>query len=92
VISPAQATGVILKIDTSLPFDPMVPALSIATSVPCPQPGYSFSATQTGSYCAAAASLNVQPQSYFKVTFEDILVSSTDSDGNGTYSGIVTVP
>jgi len=97
-----QATGVMVKVDTSLPFDPMSTCFvdSKARSYALPILGYSFGATQTGSWLRSGetykVSLNASSgnlNQYFKVTFEDILISSLlDEDGDGTYQGLVIMP
>ena len=93
---------VVIKVDPSLPFDPMSVCLvdSRGRSYAVPTLGYSFGASQTGSWLRSgeAYSISVDASSgnlnqYFKVTFEDILVSSLlDGDGDGTYTGLATFP
>jgi plastocyanin len=62
--------------------------------------GYSFGATQTGTWFRSGESYKVSLNAsggnlnqYFKVTFEDILISSlTDENGDGVYQGLVVMP
>ena len=85
---------VVIKVDPSLPFDPMSVCIvdSKGRSYALPTLGYSFGATQTGSwvrhgetYSISVDTSNGTLNQYFKVTFEDILVSSLlDEDGDGT--------
>jgi plastocyanin len=101
-VASGQATGVILKSDPSLPFDPMSVCFvdSRNRSYALPTLGYSFGASQAGSWFRQGESyrisLNGQTgnlNQYFKVTFEDILISSLlDTDGDGTYTGTATMP
>jgi hypothetical protein len=93
---------IIVKVDPSLPFDPMSTCFvdSQNRSYPVPMLGYSFSATQTGTWLRSGETYRVSVNGtrsdlnqYFKVTFEDILVSSLrDDDGDGTYAGFATFP
>ncbi|MFN8444393.1 MAG: hypothetical protein U0175_26655 [Caldilineaceae bacterium] len=88
--------------DPSLPFDPMSVCFvdSHNRSYAMPTLGYSFDATQTGTFLRSGETYTVSVNSktgainrYFKVTFEDVLISSlVDNDGDGTYSGVVTFP
>ena len=93
---------VVVKVDPALPFDPMSVCFvdSKSRSYALPTLGYSFGATQTGSWLRGGEtySISVDASSgnlnqYFKVTFEDVLVSSLlDRDGDGTYMGLATFP
>jgi len=97
------ATGKIrLLVNPSLPFDPISTCFvdSKNRSYALPTLGYSFGATQTGSWLRSGETYRVSVNAssgnlnqYFKVTFEDILISSlTDEDGDGTYQGLVVMP
>ncbi len=91
-----------LLVKPSLPYDPISTCFvaSNGRSYSMPILGYSFGATQTGSWFRSGATYQVSvntngsdPNGYFKVTFEDILISSlTDDDGDGTFVGQVTFP
>lgn len=90
-----------LHIDPSLPFDPMSVCFTDrrGQSFFVPTLGYSFGATQTGSWLRSGGTYSMtvnataEAYQYFKVTFEDVLVSSlTDPDNNGTFQGEVTFP
>lgn len=97
------ATGKLkLLVNPALPFDPLSVCFvdSNARSYAVPTLGYSFGATQTGSWLRSGESYNVSLNAsggnlnqYFKVTFEDILVSSlTDENGDGLFQGLVVMP
>ena len=91
-----------LLVKPSLPYDPMSTCFvaSNGRSYSFPILGYSFGATQTGSWFRRGATYQVSvntngsdPNQYFKVTFEDILISSlTDDDHDGTFVGQITFP
>jgi plastocyanin len=93
---------VVIKVDPSLPFDPMSACFvdSKGRSFAVPVLGYSFGATQTGSWLRSgetyAISVNAGDGNlnrYYKVTFEDVIISSLlDADGDGTYQGTATFP
>lgn len=101
-IASGQATGLLLKVDPSLPFDPMSTCFvdSKGRAYALPTLGYSFGATQTGTWLRAGETYKVSVNAksgdlnqYFKVTFEDVLISSLkDDDGDGTYQGLATIP
>ncbi len=91
-----------LLVNPSLPFDPISTCFvdSKNRSYALPTLGYSFGATQTGSWLRSgetyAVSVNASSDNlnqYFKVTFETAVLSSlTDEDGDGTYQGLVVMP
>lgn len=91
-----------LLVNPSLPFDPLSVCFvdSNARSYAVPTLGYSFGATQTGSWLRSGESYKVSLNAsgsnlnqYFKVTFEDILISSlTDENGDGLFQGLVVMP
>ena len=102
-IASGLPTGqVVIKVDPTLPFDPMSTCFvdSKARSYAVPTLGYSFGATQTGSWLRSgetyAISVNADTgelNAYYKVTFEDVLISSLlDADGDGTYQGTAVFP
>jgi len=94
-IASGQATG--LLVNNALPYDPMSVTFtdSQGRTVAVPILGYSFGATQTGTwlrsgetYTIGVDSCGSHPNQSFKVTFEDIIVSSlTDPNGDGRYTG-----
>jgi len=100
--SGAPTGKVRLLVKPSLPYDPISTCFvdSKGRSYSLPTLGYSFGATQTGSWFRSGATYQVSvntngsnPNQYFKVTFEAILISSlTDDDGDGTFVGQVTFP
>ncbi len=108
IVSPRDSasglpTGKIkLLVNSSLPFDPISTCFvdSKSRSYSLPTLGYSFGATQTGSWLRSGETYRVSVNAsrgnlnqYFKVIFEDIVLSSlTDEDGNGTYQGLVVMP
>lgn len=91
-----------LLVNPSLSFDPLSVCFvdSNARSYAVPTLGYSFGATQTGSWLRSGESYKVSLNAsgghlnqYFKVTFEDILISSlTDENGDGLFQGLVVMP
>jgi plastocyanin len=93
---------VVIKVDPSLPFDPMSACFvdSSGRSYAMPVLGYSFGATQTGTWVRSGETYRVSVNAatgelnrYYKVTFEDVLLSSlVDPDGDGAYTGVVTFP
>ncbi|MFN8468604.1 MAG: DNRLRE domain-containing protein [Caldilineaceae bacterium] len=93
---------VVIKVDPTLPFDPMSTCFadSKGRSYAVPTLGYSFGATQTGSWLRSgetyAISVNADTgelNRYFTLTFEDVLITSlVDTDGDGTYQGTATFP
>ncbi len=93
-----QATGIL--VDTSLPYDPMSATFtdSQGRTIAVPTLGYSFGATQTGAFLRSGETYTVGVDScggalnlFYKITFEDILLSSlTDPDGDGRYTGSFT--
>lgn len=93
---------VIVKVDPSLPFDPMSVCLvdSNNRSYSLPILGYSFGATQMGGWLKAGETYRISLNSktgnlnrYFRVTFEDIVISSLlDDDRDGVYVGYATIP
>lgn len=97
------ATGKLkLLVNPALSFDPLSVCFvdSKGRSYALPILGYSFGATQTGSWLRSGESYKVSLNAsggnlnqYFKVTFEDILISSlTDENGDGVYQGLVVMP
>jgi plastocyanin len=93
-----QATG--LLVNDALPYDPMSVTFtdSQGRTIAVPVLGYSFGATQTGTFLRSGESYTVGVDrcgsglnQSFKVTFEDVLISSlTDADGDGRYTGRFT--
>ncbi|MEZ4870505.1 MAG: DNRLRE domain-containing protein [Caldilineaceae bacterium] len=91
-----------LLVNPALPFDPLSVCFvdSHDRAYAVPTLGYSFGATQTGSWLRSGetykVSLNANKgnlNQYFKVTFEDVIISSLkDEDGDGTYQGLVVMP
>ena len=91
-----------LLVNPALSFDPLSVCFvdSKGRSYALPILGYSFGATQTGSWLRSGESYKVSLNAssgnlnqYFKVTFEDILISSlTDENGDGVYQGLVVMP
>ena len=98
----ASSPYLALRVDSTLPFDPMSVTFtdSQGRTLAVPVLGYSFGATQTGSFFRAGESYKVgvdlcdpNPNARGSVTFNDILVSSLlDSDGDGRFSGWATFP
>ncbi|MEZ4622468.1 MAG: hypothetical protein R2867_44170 [Caldilineaceae bacterium] len=84
----------------SLPFDPASLCFtdSQERSYPMPTLGYSFGATQTGSWLRGGETYRVSvsglanvPNQSYKVTFNDLIISSlVDEDRDGTYLGWAT--
>ena len=102
-IASGLPTGqVVIKVDPTLPFDPMSTCFvdSKGRSYAVPTLGYSFGATQTGTWLRSgetyAISVNASGgdlNAYYKVTFEDVLISSLlDADGDGNYQGTAVFP
>ena len=93
---------VVIKVDPALPFDPMSLCLvdSKGRSFALPTLGYSWGATQTGNWVRRGETYSISVDTsdanlnqYFKVTFEDVLISALlDEDGDGTYRGWATIP
>lgn len=91
-----------LLVNPSLPFDPLSICFvdSNGRSYAVPTLGYSFGATQTGTWLRSGESYKVSLNAtggnlnrYFKVTFEDVLISSlTDENNDGLYQGLVVMP
>lgn len=98
-VASGQATGLI-DVNPSLPIDPK--SLTFTDSqgrkYHPPTLGYSFGATQTGSWLKAGETYEVgvnscsnAPNQSIKVTFEDILIGRLrDDDGDGRYTGTFT--
>lgn len=91
-----------LLVNPTLLFDPLSVCFvdSNGRSYALPILGYSFGATQTGTWFRSGESYKVSLNAssgnlnqYFKVTFEDIIISSlTDENGDGVYQGLVVMP
>ncbi len=103
ILSPRDsASGLALYVNPALPYDPMSLCFtdSQGRSFFLPTLGYSFGATQTGSFLRSGETYRISvnassgnPNQYFKVVFGDNLIASlTDEDGNGTYQGLVVMP
>ncbi|MFO7632238.1 MAG: carboxypeptidase regulatory-like domain-containing protein, partial [Caldilinea sp.] len=103
VVSPrdaasGQAIGIL--VNDALPYDPMSVTFtdSQGRTIAVPIFGYSFGATQSGSwlrsgetYTMGVDSCGNNPNRSFKVTIEDVVLSSlTDPDGDGRYTGSFT--
>lgn len=91
------ADGLVLDVVPTLPIDPISLTFTDSqgrTHHPSTL-GYSFGATQTGTWLRAGETYTIgvnstsnRPNQNFKVTFEDILISSLrDDDGDGRYTG-----
>lgn len=108
IVSPRDAssglpTGKLkLLVNPALPFDPLSVCFvdSNARSYAVPTLGYSFGATQTGSwlrsgetYEVSLNALNGNLNQYFQITFNDVVLASLkDEDGDGAYQGLVVMP
>ncbi|NTU64223.1 MAG: hypothetical protein HGB05_12690, partial [Chloroflexi bacterium] len=92
-------TGVI-NVDPTLPFDPLSLTFtdSQGRTIHPPTLGWSWGASQTGTALKAGETYEVgvnscsnAPNQNFKVTFEDVILSSLrDDDGDGRYTGSFT--
>lgn len=98
-----QATGKLkLLVNSALAYDPMSSCFvdSNGRSYSLPTLGYSFGATQTGSWLRAGETYQVSvkgkvsdPNQSLRVTFNDVVISSlVDTDRDGTFVGEFTVP
>lgn len=108
IISPRDmASGLPLRslkllVNPALPFDPLSVCFvdSTGRSYAVPILGYSFGATPPGTWLRSGESYKVSLNAsggnlnrYFKVTFEDVLISSlTDENSDGLYQGVVVIP
>ena len=96
------ADGLILEVKPALPFDPMSVCFvdSHKRAYFMPQLGHNMDDISDGNFLRSGESYTVSlraaegaANTYFKVTFEDILVSELlDSDRDGFYTGKFTVP
>lgn len=92
-----QATGIL--VNDKLPYDPMSVTFTDrqGRTIAMPSLGYSFGATQTGTFLRSGETYTVGVDSCggglnqsYKITFEDVIISSlTDPDGDGRYTGSV---
>jgi len=97
-VASGQATGIL--VDTSLPYDPMSVTFtdSKGRTIAVPTLGYSFGATQTGTFLRSGETYTIGVDScgsatnrHWAITFEDVLLSAlTDPDGDGRYTGSFT--
>jgi plastocyanin len=95
------ATGLLVKIDPSLPYDPMSAAFvdSRGRFYALPTLGYSFGASQAGTwlrsgetYTVSVNASRVNPNLKIALGFADLIISSLhDDDGDGTYVGRATL-
>ena len=103
IVSPRDAaSGLAVGINPTLPYDPMSLCFtdSQGRAFFLPTFGYSFGATQTGSFLRSGETYTVSvdasgsdPNQYVKLTFGgNLLASLSDEDGNGIYQGLVIMP
>src|SRR5690606_805270 len=98
----ASSPYLALRVDSTLPFDPMSVTFtdSQGRTLAVPVLGYSFGATQTGTFFRAGETYKVgvdlcdpNPNARGSVTFEDVVISSLmDADGDGRFYGWATFP
>ncbi len=103
IVSPRDASsGLALLVNPGLPYDPisLCFADSSGRAFSLPTLGYSFGATQTGSFLRSGETYTVSvnasggdPNQDIKVTFGGNLIASLmDENGDGTYRGLVIMP
>ena len=98
----ASSPYLALLVDNTLPFDPMSVTFtdSQGRTLAVPVLGYSFGASQTGSFFRAGETYKVgvdlcdpNPNARSSVTFGDVVISSLlDADGDGRFYGWATFP
>ena len=95
------ASGLPTLVDPTLPFNPMSVCFvdRQGRSIAMPTLGYSFDASQAGSWLRSGETYTVSVagdgsrNQYFKATLEDLLVSNLrDDDGDGTFTGVIAIP